>query len=146
MTVIACNRKEMAADTGATVEGVKFYRTKKIKRLNNGALIAFAGDSDVSDRMTLKLNKIVKIRQILMADLKDTGCAYGIYLCEHGIYRFCAGRNYAIAKIEDDTFAEGCGFKLALAAMMCGATPEEACGVAVELDTSCVGPIQVERL
>src|ERR1017187_5956188 len=146
MTVIACNLQGMAADTGATVEGVRFYRTKKIKRLSNGALVAFAGDGDVADRITLKLNKIVKQRQIRMDDLKTTGSAYGAYLCEHGIYRLTVGRSYAITKIEDDMFAEGCGFKIALAAMMCGATPEEACEVATELDTSCCGPVQVERL
>jgi len=146
MTVIACNRTEMAADSLATVDGVRFYNAKKIKRLSNGALLGLAGDSDLCCRTAIKLNKIASVRQIVANDLKGRGEVQAVYLCKEGIYRFMIGKYYSIEKIDNEVFADGCGFKLALAAMMCGASPEEACRVACELDTACGLPIQVEVL
>ncbi len=146
MTVIACNLTMMAADSLCTSDGVKFYTAKKIKRLRNGALLGLAGDSDLCSRTAIKLDKICGIRQIVADDLKGRCEAQAVYLCKDGIYRFLVGKYYSIEKIQSDTFADGCGFKLALAAMMCGADPEQACIVACELDTSCGLPVQVEKL
>jgi hypothetical protein len=136
----------MAADSLATVDGVRFYNAKKIKRLSNGALLGLAGDSDLCCRTAIKLNKIASVRQIVANDLKGRGEVQAVYLCKEGIYRFMIGKYYSIEKIDNEVFADGCGFKLALAAMMCGASPEEACRVACELDTACGLPVQVEVL
>ena len=151
MTVVAVRAGVMCADSLVTCgadANIRYSRTKKIKRMPNGALFAGTGDPVAFNRWAVKLRGIIQKKKPIecssVIEFKDVDA---LYLAPDGIcWLFTGGPNGGICQLDGPFFAEGSGCTAALSAMYCGADAETACEIACELDTGCGLPVQVEVL
>lgn len=153
MTVLAVRAGEMAADSLVTCgsgkePGSRYSRTKKIKRMPNGALLGGCGDPAVFNRMAITLRGIIQKRKpITCANIAPFDGVDALYLdTDNRVWLFTGGPNGGIMELEGPFFAEGSGCIAALAAFHCGADAYTAVEIAIELDTGCGGPVQLEAL
>ena len=148
MTVIAVRDGVMASDSMVSSGDVRWCRTKKIKRLSNGALLGIAGDVMQASSYAIMLNRAIKAgHQPIIEMLEPYDDIACLYLCKEGVYAMESGKGKAgIFTLEGDFFAEGSGLESALAAMYMGADAELAVMVACDVNHSCMLPVQVERL
>lgn len=137
MTTVACNRREMAADSLAVSSNRKF-RTRKLYRVRS-ALLAVAGLMD---------NALMFVHWYdLGANLDNRPHGFdgsALVLGDNGIFRY-EGNCYPIPVI-DEFAAIGSGGDIALAAMRLGKSPAEAVALACEIDLHTGPPVVVETL
>lgn len=143
ITTIACNRKEMAADSLGTVENSGFtYTTEKIFRIGK-TLIGIAGFPSGAKRF---LKWFEEGRDTDNVPEFDENVEYFVALVleDEGIYRYesCCFP----LRVLDDFAASGQGALGALTAMRLGKSPEEAVELMCELNGPTGPPVVVETL
>jgi len=141
MTVIACNRKEMACDTQTTGDDGSITHTKKVFKLPDGSLLGLAGNCKPID---LVLHWYMDgcrgpCQAVKKVDL--------VRLSKDGIFtRYSDVMEYPV---ETEFFGIGCGAQGAMVAMRKGANPRRAIIDVCEDNAYCSckdGKPQVEKL
>jgi 20S proteasome alpha/beta subunit len=159
VTVIAYSSKFrlLAADSRCTdAYGMHVTSCQKIFRLNNGALLGTAGDSD--DRDVRELLAKASPRKLptrhTLAEIKNTfrgllvfpkGQVYTVDIY-HREFDHDGEWAASVDAIRDGIVAVGCGAPFAYGAMECGANPIQAVKAACRRDTACALPVQWEAL
>jgi hypothetical protein len=136
MTTIACNHKEMAADSLTQWDGTKWEEIK-ILRVGN-AIIGTAGSSKDTPMFCAWYVDQDKKKPKLGNDFQ------GMVLRPDGVYLYDA--NCDPVRVERGFHAIGSGEKAALAAMLCGKRPKDAVEVACKVDAASGLPVHVLRL
>ena len=145
MTVIACNAKEMAADTLVTLDNHPGYHTTKIFRLGDGSIVGGAGGHGLDDMLAwLRAGEIEgnapvfheweRAPDFVVLRLKPDG----IWLYADGVYA---------ERMKERTYAIGSGVDIALYALRhLKAKPADAVRAACKLSPGCGGPVETLRL
>lgn len=127
MTVIVCNGECMAADTQVTWDNGEIHHTHKIFRVGK-KLIGVCGNAAETiqyvEYLKGKRKKKPKVEDITVLELSDKG----------KYIRYCKDGD---EKILTDYAAIGSGGDAAKAAMIMGATPEEAVLIACKINAAC---------
>lgn len=159
MTVIAYSARHriMAADSRCSdAYGMHVTNAQKLFRLNNGAILGTAGDSDERDVRALLASASPRKMpsRKAMSELKSQ--FDGILVFPKGqiflvsiYYReFQSEGEWAasVDSIRDEIVASGCGAPFAYGAMETGANPIQAVRAACKRDTACALPVQWESL
>ena len=149
MTIIVVRDNIMAADGLVASAGTRWAKTKKIKRLSNGALLGIAGDSIQAVSFAIVLERAVKAgAQPIMEMVEPYDDIACLYLCSEGVYAMASDKNRraGILKLEGEFFAEGSGLDAALGALHMGANATRAAEIACAVCHNCEGPVQTEAL
>lgn len=135
MTTIAFDGKTLCADSQVTSGGLKFGAAKKLWRLESGALLAMSGDIGLCYQVMLWLNgksdKPTRTSDESVSGLliEPDGSAWEY---STDLHRFPARAPWA----------GGTGETIAMTAMRCGKTAQEAVELACEMDIYTSGPLQ----
>jgi len=137
VTTIAYDGKTLVTDSQVTLDGKRFGKTQKIFRLHSRAVLAIAGSMDVSYEIMRWLNGDAE-KPALDKEQDDfealviepDGSAWEI---APGLRRFPACIPWS----------GGTGGIVAMTAMRCGKTAQEAVELACEIDTKSSGPLQI---
>lgn len=137
MTTIAYDGKTLVTDSQVTVDGKRFGKTQKLFRLHSRAVLAISGTMDVSYEIMRWLNGDAE-KPALDKEQDDfeglliepDGSAWEI---APGLRRFPACVPWT----------GGTGGIVAMTAMRCGKTAQEAVELACEIDTKSGGPLQI---
>jgi hypothetical protein len=144
MTVIAVCGRVMAADSQIVVDGSRYSKGAKIRRMPDGSLVGTCGDWVSGVRL---LDFMVGLdRAMRHGDLRAFAGVTALHLRCRGCWLLVGGGSGGITRLKGKFFAEGSGSVAALAAMEAGADPGMAVKIACKLDTLCAGPIVIEEL
>lgn len=146
MTTIACNRKEMAADSLFTFDdaGVGAFPTRKLYRIAD-SIFGEAGEDNSSSRMIRWLVNGRREDERPHFDKNEKNACILIELSPEGIHVW--DHELFPYPVREDTFAIGSGRKVALYCMrVLNMSPEQAVKEACKVDHGTREPIDVERL
>ena len=148
MTTVVATRHLMVSDSRVSIaeKGFAYPAIKIVKA--NGMLIGASGDGGDCTRFLEWGKKGFKEKDIpkWKTPQYSEDEIVGLILKDDGIYIFTCGGPEA-ERVEADYFAIGSGGKAARAAMLMGASPEQAVEVACEVDNVHSGlPIQILKL
>lgn len=148
MTTIAVSLPDgvMVSDSKVTLEhkGIDYPAVKIIKKA--GMLIGAAGHSgDCTRFMKWAASKFQDKEPKWAEEEGNEDSIIGIVLKDDGVYVWSQG-DPEPEKVEADRFAVGSGGKAARAAMLMGATPEQAVEIACKVDPYSALPLQVLKL
>lgn len=138
MTTIACNLKEMAADSMCSAGEVYYLTEGKIVRIGTD-LVGSCGSVDSIAKFLDWYEK--------RGDIPDFGEGdefESLALTPNGLFMYC--NTCRPRKVLDPFLACGSGEQAALAAMHLGKSPKVAVETAIKCDKNSGGPVIVERL
>ena len=140
MTIIACSRYEMLADTSLTDESAdrRVGHVQKIYKCKDGSIAGAAGGS-VAGLAFLKWAKAGRKGKFPEAAVAKDETFEGLVLTAKGEILAFGGPDPEI--IMDDTFAIGSGAGYAQAALFVGATLQRAVEAAIHASPKCGGQI-----
>lgn len=134
-TVAACfSKREIAADSMVTLEGVHYSVTKLRKGANS--VFGATGNWDACLKFLQAIEKNTfdeSEAEVTVLELRKDGL---------WVYEGCI----IPSKIKNDYYAIGTGAQYAIAAMRLGCTPTEAVAIACEFDPSSRGPVDTLSL
>lgn len=129
---------------------------QKIFRLNNGAILGTAGDSDDRDvrEMLAKTTPRKLPTRFALAELRSLFKGIlvfpkgQVFLIDIDRREFANDGEWiaSVDPIRDEIVAAGCGAQYAYGAMEVGANPIQAVRAACRRDTACALPVQWEKL
>jgi ATP-dependent protease HslVU (ClpYQ) peptidase subunit len=140
MTTVAWDGKTLATDSQGTTEaGFKSRMTKLFVSADKKR--AFAGTGSRAEIHELqdwliRMNRDSDNRPTLTDD-----ATHGIYVDEYGAY-YVEGKRPVLIPVEDTVTGVGSGRNMAIAALRCGRTAEQAVLLAEEFDAWSSGPVQ----
>lgn len=140
MTTIAWRSPVLATDSQITHGNTRYCLSIKLKRLPNGALVAWSGALVDGARLIALLEKNGgKLTEKIIQQCSDIEA---LYVSPDGkVMHVEGGDNGGAAPIEGEFFANGSGYVAALAAMKAGADAVRAIEIAAELDTATSLPV-----
>ena len=142
MTVIACNLREMAADTLCHEEDTSHYYASKIHRLEDGSLIGGAGNfpERIIEWIVDGSNKL----HVPHIDIERDDFSI-LHLRHDGIWLYCNTANGY--KLREKNFAVGCGADVALYVMrVLRKPPAHAAREACKINMFCGGQVESFKL
>jgi hypothetical protein len=141
VTVIACNLREIAADTLIEVDDARPYHTSKLFRLNDGSVVGYCGTGYEYVIEWLRAGAIPENRP----EKKDGQDFQILHLTSSGILMYV---NSPIPDPMRERFAAiGSGSNVAFYCMkVLKMTPAKAVRESIKVSPGCGGPIDVMRL
>jgi hypothetical protein len=141
VTVIACNLREMAADSLIDVSDARPYRTSKLTRLPDGSIVGVCGTGYEFLVEWLKAGEIVGNQP----EHKEKQDYQVLRLTRSGIFIYV--NSHIADKCKDRVMAIGSGSNVAMYAMrFLKKPPSVAVRESIKVSPGCAGPIDVMRL
>jgi len=142
MTTIAFDGKILAADSKVSLDGKKFGEMDKIFRLKGGRWLVGCGDPSVDPLIVAWLNKGGKEKD--RPDLSKRESFEGLIVDSKGNATEISNNLRLFPACVP--WAGGSGGLIALVAMRCGKSAEEAVTLACDMDNGSGGPVRSVRV
>jgi 20S proteasome alpha/beta subunit len=138
MTTLAYRDGELATDSRITIDNmIVSDRRKKVHRLKDGSIVAWAGNVQDGERL-------MKALRSKNAEMPELGEISALHLRADGTLWLYEGSVWA--KQDPGYYATGSGSAYAFAAMDAGASAKDAIRIAIKRDASSGGRVQSLKL